>query len=208
LDAYPERTINPDPVWEEIRLALMGLVLERGYRGTSRSDVLERAGIGEDAFDQRFQSFDDCFRQVATAHIAYFESVVVGAYEAGEGWRDALRAMAYAAAWFFEANPRICLFANTQDVPPMIAAERDAILQRLVDAVDDGRHELPDPDSKGRAVAEGAVGAIQSRVITGIGSGDVTSARAFVPELMYLAVRPYLGHEVAQEELSIPPPPE
>jgi hypothetical protein len=28
----------------------------------------------------------------------------------------------------------------------------------------------------------------------------------FVPELMFLAVRPYLGNRVALEELGIPPP--
>jgi hypothetical protein len=31
-------------------------------------------------------------------------------------------------------------------------------------------------------------------------------AEDVVPDLMFVAVRPYLGHEAAREELSIPPP--
>jgi len=34
----------------------------------------------------------------------------------------------------------------------------------------------------------------------------VRSAEEFVPEMMYVAVRPYLGQEAARAELSIPPP--
>ena len=39
--------------------------------------------------------------------------------------------------------------------------------------------------------------------------GTLTAdAVAIVPEMMYAAVRPYLGEEAARAELSIPPPPD
>jgi len=41
------------------------------------------------------------------------------------------------------------------------------------------------------------------------GQGRLSSAPVeLVPELMYGAVRPYLGEEAARRELTIPPPPD
>jgi hypothetical protein len=61
----------------------------------------------------------------------------------------------------------------------------------------------------GRGVAEGVIGSIYGLLVKELQDGDgVAAAEGYVPEMMYLAVRPYLGHDVAREELSIPPPPE
>ena len=81
-------------------------------------------------------------------------------------------------------------------------------LQRFVNLIDAGRAELPDPNAVGRGVAESAFGAIFERLVRTASRGDdVGRARDFVPSLMYLAVRPYLGHAEAMKEFSIPPPP-
>ena len=121
-----------------------------------------------------------------------------------------LRAAAYAAADFLSERPREVRFnvIAVLGAGEMVTARRDAYLRQLVDLVDAGRFELDDPDSLGRGVAESAIGSIFERMLRDVHrGGDVTDARAVVPELMYIAVRPYLGHEIAREELSIPPPP-
>ena len=73
--------------------------------------------------------------------------------------------------------------------------------------IDAGRRELDDPESMGRSAAEGVFGSIYEALVKEQQAGKGTEAAyEFVPELMYIAVRPYLGHDAAREELSIPAP--
>jgi hypothetical protein len=89
----------------------------------------------------------------------------------------------------------------------MAQAQRESHLQRMVEMIDAGRQELDDPDSLGRGVAEGVFGSIYSHLVKDVQAGKGTkAAEDYVPELMYIAVRPYLGHEAAMEELTIPAP--
>ena len=68
------------------------------------------------------------------------------------------------------------------------------------------RTALIDRGELDRAVAEAVVGSIQRRVVSGLRAGELAGGHAFVPELMCIAVRPYLGRQAAREGLTIPPP--
>lgn len=85
----------------------------------------------------------------------------------------------------------------------MAQALRDRYLQRIVDLIDQGRADMDDPEALGRGVAEGVCGAIYSFLIHELqkDAAGIRTPEEFVPDLMYIAVRPYLGHAAAQEEL-------
>ena len=86
----------------------------------------------------------------------------------------------------------------------MAQALRDNYLQRIVDMVDEGRGELDNPDSIGRGVAEGVCGSFIGFLMRELQSrGGPRSAEEMIPEMMYIAVRPYLGPKVALEELHV-----
>jgi hypothetical protein len=136
--------------------------------------------------------------------MADFDGAVFGAYEEQDCWRDGLRAAAYAAAGYLREHPREVVYGELQmrEGSDMAQALRDNYLQRIVDMVDEGRGELDNPDSIGRGVAEGVCGSVYGYLMRELQSGAGTrSAEDMVPELMYIAVRPYLGPEVALEEL-------
>jgi AcrR family transcriptional regulator len=186
------------------------LVLERGYADTTVDAVCERAGVSRRAFARHFADLQEC---VATVYGRIDDEVdreVQAAFAARPDWRSSLRAAAYAAADYFATHPREVHFSTVaiMDAGEMVAAKRDAALQRYVDLIDAGRLELPEPDAIGRGVAESAVGAIFERLLKNASrGGDARDARALVPELMYLAVRPYVGHREAMKELSMASPP-
>jgi len=143
-------------------------------------------------------------------HTDRFTAIVTAAFEEEDAWRDSLRAAAYAAARYLRDNPRIVDFGTVQlfQAGLLAQAQRESHLQLMVGMIDAGRQELDDPDSMTRSAAEAAFGSIYEAVVKRVQAGEGTgAAEAFVPELMYIAVRPYLGHEVAKEELEIPPPP-
>jgi AcrR family transcriptional regulator len=189
--------------------AVLEVVLERGYAGTTAEAICEQADVQMSFFTDRFGDVQGCVTAAYEEITGRFDRQVLPAYEAEPGWRDALRSAAYAAADFFAEHPREVRFCTIAvfEAGDMLAARRDADLQRFVNLIDAGRAELPDPDAVGRGVAESAFGAIFERLVRTASRGDdVGRARDFVPELMYLAVRPYVGHAEAMKEFSIPPP--
>jgi AcrR family transcriptional regulator len=200
-----------DASWERLRQTVIDQVLERGYAAFDVDVALERAGFERAEFERRFSGKEDCCIKVYEANIADFDRLVFAAYAEHDTWRDGLRAAAYAAARYLREHPREVLFGEIQmrEGGEMAQARRDAYLQRIVDLIDAGRQELDDPDAVGRGVAEGVLGSVYGYLVKELQSGMGTrSAEGFVPGLMYIAVRPYLGHEAAREELTIPPPPE
>jgi AcrR family transcriptional regulator len=197
---------------KRIREALLDLAGERGYEEVTVAGLVERAGVEAADFERLFPNGKEslCFAvfdDVAEA----FQADVVETYESHESWRDSLRASAYAAVRFMRDHPREIGFGALHILAAGDLAQvyREQQLQQWVDLIDLGRQELDDPDSMGRGVAEGVLGSIHGRLLKELEDGKGTgSLEQFVPELMYIAVRPYLGHDVAREELTISAPPE
>ncbi len=198
-----------DETWERLRQAAIELVLERGYGAVDVEAIVARAGVAREDFDRRFADKRDCCDRAYEANIADFDRAVLGAYLAAPAWRDALRAAAYAAAAYIATHPAETRYGEIamREGGEMAQAVRDRYLQRIVDLIDAGRFETAHPDALSRSVAEGALGSIYGLLMKRLAEGaEAVIATELVPELMCIAVRPYLGHEAAMAELRIPPP--
>jgi AcrR family transcriptional regulator len=207
----PGGSASPEPELERLRAALVDEVVARGYESTTIEGVIDRAEVGRAEFDRHFKDLEDCMLQVYWHHTDEFTDEVRGAFDSEDRWRDGLRAAAYTAARWVRDHPGIVNFGTVQMFKAglMAQAQRESHLQMMVDLIDAGRQELDDPDSMTRATAEGVFGSIYEALVKEQQARKGTkSAIEFVPELMYIAVRPYLGHDVAREELSMPAPPE
>lgn len=195
---------------QRIVAALVALVAEQGYGATTVRQLLERAGVSRADFRRLFAGKQACFLAVYDEIAESFAAAVFVAFEREGEWREGLRAAAYAAARWVGEHPREARYATVETMMAgeFAVARREATLRRFVDLVDAGREQLEDPDSVSRAMAEGVVGGILGTLTRNMRRGARARPEDFVPELMFLAVRPYLGQEVAREELGIPPPPE
>jgi AcrR family transcriptional regulator len=207
--AGPPEVAAPDRA--RVREAIMDLVLANGVEVVTAGMVAERARVDPRSFEREFGTLEDCYISVYEENTEAFEAEVDAAFNGGGRWRDGLRAAAYAAARHIRDHPREVAFGVVQMFQAGERAQisRERLLHRMVDLVDRGREELDDPASMSRGVAESVVGSIYSQLIADLeGGGGTGAAEDFVPDLMYVAVRPYLGAEAAAEELAIPPPPE
>jgi AcrR family transcriptional regulator len=195
---------------DRLHEAVVDLVVERGYEVTTVAMVLERAGVSRDEFDRHFVSKEDACIKAYDKIATGFQCRVYAAYESGPSWRESLRAAAYEAARFFRDLPKEGRFGayELMRASDLAQTRREENLNLYASLIDAGRQELGDPNSLSRSTAEAAMGSILGVIINrdaGLGFAD---AESFVPQLMYIAVRPYLGLEAAREELTIPPPPE
>jgi len=207
-----ERRANQGPAVSEERTRLMAALIdlnaEVGFAAVSVPMLAERAGVAADSFHANFTDLEDCLLQTFNDGASRYNDTVFAAYEAGNGWRDSLRGAAYASALFIRENNRFIMLAAVAmgTAGDLTQARRDEILKMQVDMIDAGRGELDDPDSVDRGVAESVIGSIFTIMSRELGKSADADPVAFVPELMYVAVRPYLGHEIAKQELEIPPP--
>lgn len=193
-----------------IRATVMELAAERELDDISVEMVIRHAGIDATSFARHFPSLRDCCLQIYLANIDEFDRVVFGAADRHACWRDRLRAAAYAAARWVRMRPIETHF----DMVTMLAAGdlaqayRDRYVGRIIALIDEGRLDLDDPDSVSQDVATAVFGSMYEYLLKQVAEGaGLEAAEDLVPELMYIAVRPYLGHAVAMQELSIPAPP-
>jgi hypothetical protein len=194
---------------EPLRQAALGLIGERrDYEAIELAELLARGDVGRSWFDAHFESRDDCLVWAATTEIRAITSRWWRIYNRYGSWREGLRAVAYALADVIEAEPRFAVVTTLTMTygGEHGTLERDAALHTMIDMVDLGRQEMPDPGEIGRAPAEAIVGAIFHAVrAIAAGQGTIPVEDA-VPQFMYMAVRPYLGDDAAREELSLSRP--
>jgi AcrR family transcriptional regulator len=200
-----EHDTEEERIWE----AMIDLVLEHGYAKTSVAMVCERAGVDRADFEVRFADKADCAAQIFDRWSPKYLRQVWGAYESHQAWRDGLRAAGYASASFFERysrEVRFCLVEMTR-AGDVHQAKAEQIVRSAVEMIDAGRSELDDPESMTRSTAEWVAGSFMQMALKRLSESGELHVRELVPELMYTAVRPYLGEEAALQELSIPAPP-
>jgi AcrR family transcriptional regulator len=193
---------------EQFMEAMLDLSVERGYEAVSLQQILERAGASQEDFDQFFASMEECAVAILEELANDNLRTVQEAYDRQEQWPDSLRAAAYAEAGWIVENPKWVRFGMVEmlwagELPKAI---RDSFFRHYSALIDGGRAVAKDPEAIPAYTAEGAIGSITEMFAKRVQRGQNDSPYKFIPELMYLAVLPYLGEEAAQRELTMPAP--
>ena len=202
----PDLATMPDPR-PPVDRALIELCHERGFTAVTPADLCRRAGIEEAEFQREYADLDDCFCAVFERELDLLLMEFAAVVEGADGWRPRLRVVAYAFQAWLAADPaRTHLMVNEI----RSASERARQIQwrgiaSMIDLLDEGRAEAADPDRLSRATAEGIAGGILSQIYEAAAHGAEIRPEA-VPEMLYAAYLPYLGPEIADEELEIAPP--
>jgi AcrR family transcriptional regulator len=187
---------------------MVDLAFERGYDAITIADVAGRAGGTAVEFESLFTSKLTCAVAVLEELAESNLGAVRGAFESEAAWPDSLRAAAYAHAEWILENPRKMRFGLLETVwaSELTGALRDELFGRYVAMIDAGREVAEDPGSIPSFTAEGVVGSITEVITRRLGEEQSRELIDLVPEMMYLAVRPYLGEEAARRELTMPRP--
>ena len=202
----PERDLFADP----FALALVEVVCERGFENTRAEDVIARAGADLEEFFSRFADLEDCAIQAFEGFIADFEWRVGSAYFAFSDWRTSLRAAGYEAADWITDHPDLAQFGAVEVLKAkneMLRVRREEVLSYPARLIDQGRLEAPDPGAVPEAAPLMAIGSVVQLLTHRLQTGEDLDAFATVPQLLYMATRPYVGEELAREELTLPRPP-
>jgi AcrR family transcriptional regulator len=201
--------VSPDRA--RIRVAAIELAIAHGIPALTREMLCDHASVEGSAFDRDFTDVRACCLQVYIANIAEFDRIVFGAVERETGWPERLRVSAWSALRYVRDRPLEARFNFIEMLEggEEAQAHRDRYVRKIVELIDEGRAEARAPEAISPDLANVVFGSVYEFLQRKFAEGkDIETVDQFVPEMMSLAVRPYLGDEAANQELRIPPPPE
>jgi AcrR family transcriptional regulator len=187
--------------------AMLEVSGELGYADASVRRVLERSGANSSQFYADFDDRADCFAAAYAAEADRLCTSLLDAAAAEVDWREGLRAALLTLFRFAVERPLIAraIFRQAYVAGGAALVKHQEVLERLSRAFDgacretSGSRHTPPP-----ITATFIVGAVEE--IFTFSLDEPERLWTTLPELMHLATGPYLGDEVAREELHRPPP--
>ncbi len=206
------RSLPPDLVSaiqrERLLAATLRAAAELGYREMSVQDVLERSGVSRPTFYEHFENKEACFLAAFDAAGGRLRTRVTAATGSTDGsWRDRLRAgleelLSFAAE---EPDAAATLVVEARAACPAALLRRDELLDHFASCLDDQVRADPPQGSPPSAIASaGVVGGIEALLYSRLNREEVENLEELLPSLMYFAVLPFEGQQVASEELAVP----
>jgi AcrR family transcriptional regulator len=172
-----------------------------GYEQTTVQDAIAKVGLYRQAFYDNFHDKEDCYLEALDAGSAWVELAMRRAVSDEISWRGQLRGALSGLLGFLEEEPAIgrALLVEVHAAGPRAIAKRTEAIERAARAVDLAREESEDdaPAIAAEAVVAGILAVLHSR----LAGRESQSFLRLLPELMYLAVLPYFGAEIAAAEM-------
>jgi len=191
---------------ERIATTMVRLVGTRGYDAVSIEAVCEQAGVEPTLFERHFVDKERCFLSLHTQIAAELCRLLRSAWQVPSSWHDRLWAAGWAAMRFLGEDPVRTRFflVEINGIGEAARAHRDETLRGLVELIDEGRRNLSESSSRvSPCSAEVVAGAIYRMIVDRVEAGAIDREENFLPELVYVAVMPYMGAAIAEQELRV-----
>jgi AcrR family transcriptional regulator len=185
---------------ERMLLAVAEAVAEQGFATTTVADIIARARLSRRTFYEHFADKEECFLAAYDTVVEQLLAAVGQAYEQAEGWaqkvHDGLETfLAYLAAE--PAFARMCI-VEVVGAGPEARSRRDAAMRVFVDFLAPGREEAPKGIDVPALSEEIVVGGIYEIIYSRLQRDAADELVEMLPELLYCALVPYLGHRAAE----------
>jgi AcrR family transcriptional regulator/DNA-binding MarR family transcriptional regulator len=214
--------------------AMVDVARERGVAQVTVAHVVARSGVSRRTFYELFEDREACLMAAFDEAVGRAALTVLPAFRGAGTWCERMRAALAAFLEFLEVEPSLGAFCvvDALGAGPRALERRARVVQRLVDAVDEGRAETRGSLKPTRLTAEGVVGALlgvlharlaenwpgsdgarrlsgRARPSTGSRAAPHARERSIVElsgALMGMIVLPYQGQAVAAREAARPAP--
>ncbi len=208
----PARSADPR---RSILQALIRTIALRGYDRTTIDRVLLAADVPAPVFDEHFADKQDCLLAALDELIAGIERSISARTEGSRCWSERVLIGLETLLSAFAEQPdgaRVALVECLSAGEDAIARVRAAIA-KTIPVLEGGRRggrdteeeSTPDTTHLPAQTSEAVVGGIASILHRRVLEGRTCELPALLPDLLYFALMPYLGHEralVASESVS------
>ena len=197
----PSPDALPAPQRERILDAAERSIAERGCAGTSIEAIVKAAGVSSVTFYEFFDGKEDCF-------VAAFDRALDATAEelaraaagdpaaGGLSWPEQIATGLRALTALVPAEPgraRLCL-VEAQTGGPRLSGRFEAVLDRIAAKLREGRALETAPAELPSTHEEATAGALAWLLRERLETGDAAGLEALYPEMVDIALAPYLDH--------------
>jgi AcrR family transcriptional regulator len=179
--------------------ALIATVAQRGYDRTTLERVLHVADVPAPIFDEHFENKQDCFLQAFDELVGRLECTVLERIARPLPWPERIRVGLQTLLYALAGHPdgaRVAMVESLSAGEPAVERLRCA-LASFVPILEEGLAQAPNTKHLPPLTSEAVVGGIAAIVHRRVLEGHTAELPALLPDLLYFALMPYLGHHRA-----------
>jgi AcrR family transcriptional regulator len=178
--------------------AMIECSAEKTYAATTITDIVARARISRTTFYKHFVDKRACFDAAVEQCIEELQQAAAAAHTPTDPPAEAVRKGATAVVGALAARPGLAqlLTGDAIAVDPMVIERYRRATIPALEAVWEQKGSTPEPHTDPRL----AFGQAQVLILNQIATGRADRLPELLPEIVYLAVGPYGGHEKALEQ--------
>lgn len=190
---------------ERLLEAMVRIAAAKGFEAATVADVVEYAGVSEDAFYDSFEDKAECFLEAYDAVFDVLLAHVTAGFEAAaeEPWPEQIAAGLGALVELLSQEADIARLAMVE----VTAAGDDAreryraMLSRFTPFLEEGRVYSGQGDELPADTARFAIGGATSMIFDEVRAGRGPELKRILPDLVFAVLMPYLGPEAAEDEM-------
>lgn len=185
---------------ERIITALVDTVAERGYNATTVAHITKAASVSRRTFYEHFADKEACFLAAYEMVADHIRSSMQAAAGAFDEWPQKVRATLATMLSFLAGEPELARLCMIEPIAAggEVGARHRASMQGFVEILKAGRPEHSGDRPLPAATEETLVGGIVSLIVREISAGRTAQLEKLLPDLVKLALAPYLGSEDAE----------
>jgi AcrR family transcriptional regulator len=188
---------------ERLLEAAVRVVAEKGYGGTTVTDLTREAGISRTTFYEMFEDKEACFLAAYDTAFEMLYRRIAAAFEAEQDWPKRARAGLQTMLETLAAEPELARLAlvDVGAAGPTAQRRYRAALQRLTPLFDEGRDFAPGGRKLPANTSRMAIGAVAGLVADEIAEGRAKRLPSLLSEVLFATLVPYIGPTAAAKEV-------
>lgn len=181
--------------------AMVASCAAKSFSGTTIADIVAGASISRTTFYKHFDDKRACFDAAVDACIEEVQRVAAAAHTAADPPVDAVAEATVAILELMAAKPALAqlLTGDAPAVEPAIVSRYRSLMiaavEQLWEVAGEPREAFIDPRL--------AFGRAQVLIFSQIAAGEAEALPNLLPEIVYLAIAPFAGHEEAVRQVRI-----
>jgi len=195
-------TIPPDISEQNQRRRIIDAMVEccaeKTYAATTIADIVKRASISRTTFYKRFPNKRACFDGALDTCIETLRTAAAEAHNPSDVPVEAVRKAAAATLQIMAARPALAqlVMGDAITVEPAIV-ER---YRKLIIPAMEGLWDQAGEPNRSYADPRLAFGRVQVLIFSQIAAGRTAQLAGLLPEIVYIAVLPFAGHDEAVKQ--------
>ncbi len=186
---------------ERILAAVAQLARTKGYTAMTVADVVKTAAVTREAFYELFRNKEDAFLAAQIAGLESSISVAAAGFFAGADWSTRVWGGLEALLGYFRMHPDLVYLDVIEGYAAGAAAIRRSFDNRVAYHLflEDGYRQSPAAERLPRLSSEAVGGAILGLMRWQVMEGRTERTLEALPEIVYLALAPFIGPTAAME---------